>query len=80
MRIKMLTSCNGASNPEGSVSMTYKKDETYEMSQDWQIKVANSLVSSDLAMEIKDEVVKEEKKEYKKEDKKASKKKSKLVL
>jgi len=76
MRIKMLTSCNGASNPEGSVSMNYKKDETYEMSQEWQIKVAHAFLSSDLAMEIKDEVVKEDKKE----DKKASKKKSKLVL
>ena len=71
MRIKVLTSCNGSANPEGSVSMTYKKDEIYDMSKEWQMKVANSLISSDLAIEVKDEVVKEEKKP---KEKKPSKK------
>ena len=36
MKIKMLISCNGAANPEGSVSMVYKKDEMYDMSEEWQ--------------------------------------------
>tara|TARA_Y100001937_G_C7020324_1_gene285130 strand:- start:516 stop:746 length:231 start_codon:yes stop_codon:yes gene_type:complete len=71
MKIKMLTSCNGSSNAEGSVSMTYKKDDTYDMSQEWQVKVANSLIAADLAMEVKDEVVQEEKKS---KEKKPSKK------
>jgi hypothetical protein len=46
------------------------------MSADWQMKVANSLISSDLAIEVKDEVVKEEKQP---KEKKPSKK-GKFVL
>ena len=61
MKIKMLSSSSGAANPEGAVSMTYKKDEIYDMSSDWQQKIANAFVSSNLAMEVKVEEVKEEK-------------------
>ena len=77
MKIKMLLSSSGAANPEGSVSMTYKKDEVYDMSSDWQQKIANSLVASNLAMEVKVEEVKEEKIE--KEEKKTKKKKKSIL-
>ena len=77
MKIKMLLSSSGAANPEGSVSMTYKKDEVYDMSSDWQQKIANAFVSSNLAMEVKVEEVKEEKIE--KEVKKTKKKKKSIL-
>jgi|TARA_R100000231_G_scaffold133605_1_gene106605 hypothetical protein len=77
MKIKMLSSSSGAANPEGAVSMTYKKDEIYDMSSDWQQKIANAFVSSNLAMEVKVEEVKEEKIE--KEVKKTKKKKKSIL-
>lgn len=77
MKIKMLSSSSGAANPEGAVSMTYKKDEIYDMSSDWQQKIANAFVSSNLAMEVKVEEVKEEKIE--KEAKKTKKKKKSIL-
>lgn len=77
MKIKMLSSSSGAANPEGAVSMTYKKDEIYDMSSDWQQKIANAFVSSNLAMEVKVEEVKEEKIE--KEQKKTKKKKKSIL-
>tara|TARA_Y100000592_G_scaffold99669_1_gene176585 strand:+ start:2315 stop:2548 length:234 start_codon:yes stop_codon:yes gene_type:complete len=77
MKIKMLSSSSGAANPEGAVSMTYKKDEIYDMSSDWQQKIANAFVSSNLAMEVKVEEVKEEKIE--KEIKKTKKKKKSIL-
>ena len=77
MKIKMLLSSSGAANPEGAVSMTYKKDEVYDMSSDWQQKIANAFVSSNLAMEVKVEEVKEEKIE--KEVKKTKKKKKSIL-
>lgn len=73
----MLLSSSGAANPEGAVSMTYKKDEIYDMSSDWQQKIANAFVSSNLAMEVKVEEVKEEKIE--KEVKKTKKKKKSIL-
>lgn len=73
----MLSSSSGAANPEGAVSMTYKKDEIYDMSSDWQQKIANAFVSSNLAMEVKVEEVKEEKIE--KEVKKTKKKKKSIL-
>ncbi len=73
----MLSSSSGAANPEGAVSMTYKKDEIYDMSSDWQQKIANAFVSSNLAMEVKVEEVKEEKIE--KEIKKTKKKKKSIL-
>ena len=77
MKIKMLLSSSGAANPEGAVSMTYKKDEIYDMSSDWQQKIATAFVSSNLAMEVKVEEVKEEKIE--KEVKKTKKKKKSIL-
>ena len=77
MKIKMLLSSSGAANPEGAVSMTYKKDEIYDMSSDWQQKIANAFVSSNLAIEVKVEEVKEEKIE--KEVKKTKKKKKSIL-
>jgi len=77
MKIKMLLSSSGAANPEGAVSMTYKKDEIYDMSADWQQKLANTFISNDLAMEVKVEEVKEEKIE--KEEKKTKKKKKSIL-
>ena len=77
MKIKMLSSSSGAANPEGAVSMTYKKEEIYDMSSDWQQKIANAFVSSNLAMEVKVEEVKEEKIE--KEVKKTKKKKKSIL-
>ena len=77
MKIKMLLSSSGAANPEGAVSMTYKTDEIYDMSSDWQQKIANAFVSSNLAMEVKVEEVKEEKIE--KEVKKTKKKKKSIL-
>ena len=77
MKIKMLSSSSGAANPEGAVSMTYKKDEIYDMSSDWQQKIANAFVSSNLAMEVKVEEVNEEKIE--KEVKKTKKKKKSIL-
>ena len=77
MKIKMLSSSSGAANPEGAVSMTYKKDEIYDMSSDWQQKIANAFVSSNLAIEVKVEEVKEEKIE--KEVKKTKKKKKSIL-
>ena len=77
MKIKMLSSSSGAANPEGAVSMTYKKDEIYDMSSDWQQKIANAFVSNNLAMEVKVEEVKEEKIE--KEIKKTKKKKKSIL-
>ena len=73
MDIKMLVSCNGSANPEGSVSMVYKKDEVYNMSAGWQQKLANSLVENNLAMEVKSQDM-EVKSEVKEEKPKASKK------
>ncbi len=73
----MLSSSSGAANPEGAVSMTYKKDEIYDMSSDWQQKIANAFVSSNLAIEVKVEEVKEEKIE--KEVKKTKKKKKSIL-
>ena len=73
----MLLSSSGAANPEGAVSMTYKKDEIYDMSSDWQQKIANAFISSNLAMEVKVEEVKEEKIE--KEVKKTKKKKKSIL-
>ena len=73
----MLLSSSGAANPEGAVSMTYKKDEIYNMSSDWQQKIANAFISSNLAIEVKVEEVKEEKIE--KEEKKTKKKKKSIL-
>ena len=72
MKIKMLVGATGSANPEGSVSINYKKDEIYDMSADWQQKLANTFISNDLAMEVKVEEVKEEKIE--KEEKKIKRK------
>ena len=88
MKIKMLVSCNGASNPEGSVSMVYNTDNVYYMSQPWQIKIANSFIASNLAIEVKQDEIKEVKKEVKKPKesllskvkKKITRKKKKVVL
>ena len=77
MKIKMLVGANGSANPEGSISMSYKKDEVYDMSADWQQKLANTFISNDLAMEVKVEEVKEEKIE--KEEKKTKKKKKSIL-
>jgi hypothetical protein len=63
MKIKMLVSALGASNPEGSIAMNYKTNEEYDMSQSWQVKIANAFISSNLAMEIKTAEIKEVKKE-----------------
>jgi hypothetical protein len=63
MKIKMLVSALGASNPEGSIAMNYKMNEEYDMSQPWQVKIANAFISSNLAMEIKTAEIKEVKKE-----------------
>tara|TARA_B100001123_G_C15322004_1_gene1028252 strand:- start:3087 stop:3329 length:243 start_codon:yes stop_codon:yes gene_type:complete len=63
MRIKMLVSSVGAGNPEGSVAMNYKMNEEYDMSQPWQVKLANVFVSSNLAIEVKKVEVKEVKKD-----------------
>ena len=84
----MLVSCNGASNPEGSVSMVYSTDHIYDMSQPWQIKIANSFIASNLAIEVKQDEIKEVKKEVKKPKesllskvkKKITRKKKKVVL
>tara|TARA_R100000231_G_scaffold58264_1_gene48113 strand:- start:842 stop:1078 length:237 start_codon:yes stop_codon:yes gene_type:complete len=78
MKIKMLVGANGSANPEGSISMSYKKDEVYDMSADWQQKIANIFISSDLAMEVKVEEVKEEKEE--KKEKKTKKKSKSSIL
>ncbi len=78
MKIKMLVGANGSANPEGSISMSYKKDEVYDMSADWQQKLANIFISSDLAMEVKVEEVKEEKEE--KKEKKTKKKSKSSIL
>ena len=59
MKIKMLVDATGSANPKGSVSINYKKDEIYDMSTDWQQKLANTFISNDLAMEVKVEEVKE---------------------
>lgn len=77
MKIKMLVGATGSANPEGSVSTNYKKDEIYDMSADWQQKLANTFISNDLAMEVKVEEVKEEKIE--KEEKKTKKKKKSIL-
>ena len=74
----MLVGANGSANPEGSISMNYKKDEVYDMSADWQQKIANIFISSDLAMEVKVEEVKEEKEE--KKEKKTKKKSKSSIL
>ena len=76
----MLVSCNASANPEGSVSMVYKKDEVYHMSAEWQKKVASGLVQNDLAMEVKaqDMEVKAEVKEDVKPTKSKTTKKAKV--
>ena len=77
MKIKMLVGATGSANPEGSVSINYKKEKIYDMSADWQQKLANTFISNDLAMEVKVEEVKEEKIE--KEEKKTKKKKKSIL-
>ena len=55
MKIKMKTTVNASSNPEGSASMSYKAGEEYDMSQDWQMKLATTLLNSgDAEKSVKD--------------------------
>ena len=63
MKIKMLVSTVAASDTEGAVAMNYKMDEEYNMTEPWQIKIANAFISSNSAMEIKTAEIKEVKKE-----------------
>lgn len=69
MRIKMLVSCNGSANKEGSISSNYKRNEIYDMKEPWQKNIANAFISADLAVEVKTEEPKETKAKPKKRKK-----------
>ena len=55
MKIKMKATVNASSNPEGSSSMSYKAGVEYDMSQDWQMKLATILLNNgDAEKSVKD--------------------------
>ena len=55
MKIKMKATVNGSANPEGSSSMSYKAGVEYDMSQDWQMKLATILLNNgDAEKSVKD--------------------------
>tara|TARA_R100001510_G_C7654714_1_gene213470 strand:- start:3582 stop:3815 length:234 start_codon:yes stop_codon:yes gene_type:complete len=75
MQIKMLISTVASGNKEGTVDLNYRKDEIFDMSQDWQIKIAQAFIDSNIAMEVKHEPTWEAE-PVQKETKKKSKKKN----
>jgi len=46
MKITMIKTMQGASTAMGNESMTYEAGETYDMSSDWQIAIANAFVDA----------------------------------
>lgn len=46
MKITMIKTMQGASSAMGNQSMTYEAGETYDMSADWQINIANAFVDA----------------------------------
>ena len=55
MKINMKATVNASSNPEGSSSMSYKAGVEYNMSQDWQMKLATILLNNgDAEKSVKD--------------------------
>tara|TARA_R110002020_G_scaffold353089_2_gene566073 strand:- start:2597 stop:2839 length:243 start_codon:yes stop_codon:yes gene_type:complete len=52
MKIKMEKSMNGATSALGNISMVYKEGQTYDMSADWQIAIAEAFISVGAAKEV----------------------------
>jgi len=74
MKIKMLKNIEGSANKSGNASRMYKQDEIVDCSQDWQVNLANSFVTSGFAMEVKIDEPKETKTKKKVTKKKTTKK------
>ena len=53
MQIKMIANCKGSANVSGNVCKEYKKGDILDCKEEWQVNLANTFVTSGLAMEIK---------------------------
>ena len=53
MKIKMLRSAKGITNPEGSVTSVYEEDSIIEADEPWKIKLCEGFLSIGVAEEIK---------------------------
>ena len=62
MKIKMLNDTLGSCNQSGNATKMYKQDEIVDCNQDWEVALANNLVSAGVAMELKVDEPKETKK------------------
>ena len=46
MKITMIKTMQGATSKLGNVSMSYELGKTYDMTEDWQIDIANAFVDA----------------------------------
>ena len=76
MKIKMLADAKASCNESGNATRIYKNAEIVECKEQWQKDLANNLVASNLAMEIKIDEPQETKAKKKVTKKKTTKKKS----
>ena len=58
----MLKDTLGSCNQSGNATKMYKQDEIVDCNQDWEVALANNLVSAGVAMELKVDEPKETKK------------------
>jgi len=76
MKIKMLCDVSASANESGNATRIYKDSEIIDCKFQWQKDLANTLVQSNLAMEIKIDEPKETKAKKKVTKKKVTKKKT----
>ena len=76
MKIKMLADAKASCNESGNATRIYKNAEIVECKEQWQKDLANNLVASNLAMEIKIDEPQATKAKKKVTKKKTTKKKS----
>tara|TARA_R100001460_G_scaffold22604_1_gene45952 strand:+ start:5165 stop:5395 length:231 start_codon:yes stop_codon:yes gene_type:complete len=76
MKIKMLADIKASCNASGNATRIYKNAEIVDCDEQWQKDLANNLVASNVAMEIKIDEPVETKAKKKATKKKTTKKKS----
>ena len=58
MKIKMKENKVASANENGSKTMTYAKDSMYDMSSEWQMKLATNLINNGKAESVTAETIK----------------------
>ena len=62
MKIKMLRDVKASSNESGNATRIYKNDEIIDCTQQWQVELAQNLMTDNSAIEVKVDAPKETKK------------------